>query len=155
MTLFLGLKIVKNRILREWWIYFCLRFRRHFFRRTKLGDWWDFQKIVFYLNFGLKGVIEKCVGCFVVYLFWGFYFLIKRYNGSGGLNFCVKLIRRLAAKKWRNEDAFWDIFDGILYNNDGYFSRKDCTDINMTCNKSRIYSAVNGKKWHFITFWLA
>ena len=28
---FLGLKIVKKGVLREWGFYFCLRFRRHFF----------------------------------------------------------------------------------------------------------------------------
>ena len=50
----------------------------------------------FFLNFGLKGVIEKCVGCFLVYLFWGFYLFCRRYYGKRGLNFCVKLIRWVA-----------------------------------------------------------
>ena len=27
-----------------------------------------------FLNFGLKGIIEKCVGCFLVYLFLGGFF---------------------------------------------------------------------------------
>ena len=41
-----------------------------------------FSKNVF-LNFGLPGVIEKYVGCFLVYLFWGFYFVQKDIMGIG------------------------------------------------------------------------
>ena len=71
---FLKLKIVKNGVLWEWGFYFCLRFKRQFFGHTKLGDWWVFLKKI---NFGLKGVMEKFVGCFLVYLFLGL-FLIKK-----------------------------------------------------------------------------
>ena len=31
--------------------------------------WLTSFKRLFFLNFGLKGVIETCVGCFLVYLF--------------------------------------------------------------------------------------
>ena len=74
---------------------------RHFFRRTKLElnfDQVGFQKKYYFFSFSLKVVREKCAGCFLVYLFQGFLFLIKRYYGNGGLNFCVKLIRRAGAK---------------------------------------------------------
>ena len=30
---------------------------------------WFSEKCFFFFNFGVKGVIEKCVGCFLVYLF--------------------------------------------------------------------------------------
>ena len=73
MWYFFKVKIVKNGVLREWRLYVCLRFRRHFFRRTKLGDWWVFKK-----NLGLKGVMEKCVGCFLVYLFLRVLFCFKK-----------------------------------------------------------------------------
>ena len=75
--------------MREWGYYFCLRFRCHFF---SLPYWKIGGLNFFFFNFGLKGVIEKCVGCFLVYLFWGFYLFCKRYYGNRGLNFCVKLI---------------------------------------------------------------
>ena len=46
-----------------------------------LGIWnWvvgGFLKIFFFFNLGLKGVIEKCVSCFLVYLFLRG-FLIKK-----------------------------------------------------------------------------
>ena len=32
----------------------------------------------FFLNLGIKGVIEKWVGCFLVYLFLGGFFCLKR-----------------------------------------------------------------------------
>ena len=63
-------KVKKNgtkKVLREWRFKFSLRFRRHFFSHTK------FCKLrvlkTFFFNIGLKGVIEKCVGCFLLYLF--------------------------------------------------------------------------------------
>ena len=59
---FLELKIDKNWVLWKQWFYFCLRFRRHVFRQSKF---------YFFLNFDLKCVIEKCVSCFLVYLFLG------------------------------------------------------------------------------------
>ena len=62
-------------VLWEWWFYFCLGFRRHCFRHT------NFKilkfRFSFFLNLGLKGVIEKCVGCFLVYLFLGVFFRLK------------------------------------------------------------------------------
>ena len=73
---FLKLKIVKNGVLWEWGFYFCFRFKRQFFGHTKLGDWRDVLFFVL-INFGLKDVMEKCVDCFLVYLFWGL-FLIKK-----------------------------------------------------------------------------
>ena len=51
-----------------------------FFKRTKLGDWWVFKK-TFFANFGLKDVIEKSGGCFLVDLFLGLYFLLKDIAG--------------------------------------------------------------------------
>ena len=51
----------------------------------------------YFLNFGLKGAVEKCVGYFLVYLFLKVLFFKKRYYGIENLNFCVKLIRRFAA----------------------------------------------------------
>ena len=48
-------------------------------------------------KFGLKGIIEKCGGCFFVYPFCGvlFYFLKKkRHYGIKGLNFCIKSCTR-------------------------------------------------------------
>ena len=56
------------------------------------------KKNIFFSNFGLKGVVEKCVGCFLVYLFWGVHFFIERYYGMRGLIFCAKLICWFAAK---------------------------------------------------------
>ena len=40
-------------------------------------DWeiGGFSKKNFFLNFSLKDVIEKCAGCFLVYLFWGDFFI--------------------------------------------------------------------------------
>ena len=38
----------------------------------------EFSKKKFFLNFGLKGVIEKCVGRFLLYLFWGGLFIYKK-----------------------------------------------------------------------------
>ena len=56
-----------------------------FFRHTKLSDRWVFKKKIF--NFGLKVVVEKCVGCFLVYLFYFFF-------GGGGV-----------IKKWSIHDS--------------------------------------------------
>ena len=93
---FLRVKIIKNGVLRKWWFYFCLRFRRNFFRHTKLRDWWVFKKNN-NNNFGLKGVIEKCMGCFLVYVSLKVLLFLKRYYWNVGLNFCVKFICRIAA----------------------------------------------------------
>ena len=60
---FLRLKTVKNGLLQEWGFKFCLRFRR-----LKSCDRRVFKKKNLF-NFGFKGVMEKCVGCFLVYLF--------------------------------------------------------------------------------------
>ena len=46
---------------------FFLIFRHYFLRHTKFGDWRVFKN--FFFNFGLKSVIEKCVGYFFVYLY--------------------------------------------------------------------------------------
>ena len=51
----------------------------------------------YFLNFGLKGAVEKCVGYFLVYLFLKVLFFKKRYYGIENLNFCMKLIRRFSA----------------------------------------------------------
>ena len=45
-----------------------------------------FEKI-FFLNLGLKGVMEKCVGCFLAYLFWGGFFDQKGVTKQGGGSF--------------------------------------------------------------------
>ena len=55
----------------EWWFYFCLRFRHQFFKAYQIGWWVVFLKNVF----GLEGAIEKCVGCFLLYLLFGFFLL--------------------------------------------------------------------------------
>ena len=65
--------IVKNEELWKWWFYFCLRFRCHFFRHTDCAIDEFFLKKFF--NFDLKGVIEKCVGCFLSYLFLRGFFI--------------------------------------------------------------------------------
>ena len=56
----------------EMGFYFCLRFRCQFFRHTKFDDWWIFKNVLF-LILGLNGVMEKCVGCFLVYIFGEFF----------------------------------------------------------------------------------
>ena len=55
----------------------CLNFDVTFFRHSKLDDWRVLK--YFFLIFGLKGVIEICVGCFLVYLFFG------RFLWGGGI----------------------------------------------------------------------
>ena len=49
-------------------IMFSLRFRCHFFRHIKLCDFAGFEKKIFF-ELGIKGLMEKCVSCFLVYLF--------------------------------------------------------------------------------------
>ena len=56
-------------------MYFCLRFRHHFFRHTKFDDWLVFGEIFLLLKESWK----KCVGCFLVHLFFFFFF-----GGGGG-----------------------------------------------------------------------
>ena len=48
--------------------YFYWGLFSQFFAHTKLGDWREFT---FFLNFNLKGVVEKCIGCFLVDHFLG------------------------------------------------------------------------------------
>ena len=95
---FLKLKLVKTGVLREWGFKFYLRFRRHFFRHTKLGDWWVLEKI-FCFYFGLKGVRDKCVGCFLTYLFFwverGVFFI--KVLRDERFHFCAKSNRWVAA----------------------------------------------------------
>ena len=46
---------------------------------------------IFFLNLGPTGILEKCVGCFAVYLFLGAFFIKKyktMYMGGGGKN-CI------------------------------------------------------------------
>ena len=43
--------------------------------RTKFSDFKISKKFIF--NLGLKSVIEKCAGCFLVYLFLGVFFRLK------------------------------------------------------------------------------
>ena len=64
--------------------------------RPKFDGWWVFEFLFF--NSGLKGIIEKCMGWFLLYLFLRVLFFLKRYCGNGSLNFCVKLICWVAAK---------------------------------------------------------
>ena len=48
-------------------------------------------------NFSLKGVTEKCVGCFLVYQFYGsFFFRKKRYYMIQGLKFRIKPCNQVA-----------------------------------------------------------
>ena len=62
--------------------YFCLRFRCQF-GHTKLGDWRGFfLKKGF--SFGFKGVVEKCAGCFLIYLFFFFFAEGGGVGGGGG-----------------------------------------------------------------------
>ena len=57
----------------EMMILFLLGISASFFlRHTKFGDWLVYGKKIF----GLESVMEKCVGCFPVYLFEG--------GGGGG-----------------------------------------------------------------------
>ena len=53
---FLRLKIVTNEVLRELWFYFCLGFRHHFFRRTKLEIGWFLKKTFLVLKVSWKNV---------------------------------------------------------------------------------------------------
>ena len=48
--------------------FFYLRFRRQLFGHSKLGDWWAFF---------LKKLLFNFVGCFLVYLFLGSFFITK------------------------------------------------------------------------------
>ena len=72
-----------------------------------MGVWFQLGifKVIFYayqiydrLGFqilDLKGAIEKCVGCFLVYLFQGLYFFqfyLKRDHGMGGSGFTMLLV---------------------------------------------------------------
>ena len=66
---FFKVKNSYNKFITGMGFYFCLGFRRHFFRHTKSCDQRVFEKKIFFLNFSLKGVIEKCVSSFLVYLF--------------------------------------------------------------------------------------
>ena len=76
MIPFLRLKTVRNGYYGNDGVFFAWDLGISFFKRTKLGDWWIFKK-TFFANFGLKNVIEKSVGYFLVYLFLGLYFLLK------------------------------------------------------------------------------
>ena len=60
--------------------YFCLRFRRHFFRPTKFENF----KISKNRKIEIIGIIEKCVGCILVYPFLE--------GGGGGLLKNVKKV---------------------------------------------------------------
>ena len=52
---------------------FCLRFKRHFFRHT---DLWRFKiSKKNFLKIWILDIIEKCIGCFLVYPFLGFFLL--------------------------------------------------------------------------------
>ena len=72
--------------MREWWFYFYLGFRRHFLGVPNwvIGGFLN----IFFLNLGFTGVMEKCVGCFLVYLFfWGGWFFYKKVLRGGRFNF--------------------------------------------------------------------
>ena len=82
--------------MREWWFYFCLGFRRHSFRHTKLGDWWVFLKKIFLilvLKVSYKNVLVVALYTYIYF----FIFIIKRYYGIEGLIFCGKRILQNAA----------------------------------------------------------
>ena len=70
--------MTKKWILRKWGFYFCLRLRRQF-GHTKLGDWRVFK--FFLKKFNFKGVVEKWISCFLVYLILGFF--TKMFNKMG------------------------------------------------------------------------
>ena len=54
-------------------LFFCLRFRRRFFRRA---DFLGFKiSKNFFLKFQILGIIEKCIGWFLVYPFLGCFLL--------------------------------------------------------------------------------
>ena len=67
-------------------VLFSLGILASFFRRTKLDDWWGFLKKEF-LILNLKGVMEKWVGCFLVYLFLRGLFFYKKVLRGGRFNF--------------------------------------------------------------------
>ena len=78
-------------------VLFLLGIQASFFQAYQIGRLVGFfKKNIF--NFGLKGVIEKCVGCCLVHLYiYFFIIIIKRYYGIEGLIFCGKRILRNAA----------------------------------------------------------
>ena len=119
---FLRLKIVKNGELREWGFKLCLRHRRHFFRRTKLGDWRVFKKI--FLKFWSSRCHRKMCGLFPCIPILKVLFFIKWYYGIGCLSFCVKLIHWLAAKHTPNITFLgWKTKSHIFYCLKGKFVR--------------------------------
>ena len=65
--------MVKNGYYGNDGFIFCLRFRRHFLGIPN----WVIDEL-FKKKFGLKGVIEKCVDCFLVYLFLRALFFYKK-----------------------------------------------------------------------------
>ena len=83
---FFKLKNGQKWVLREWWFYFCLRFRHQFFRRTKLGD---------------------CVGCFLVYLF---FFVWGVGGGGGGESFIKK-----RGYSWYLKKTHWYPFFNVFW----------------------------------------
>ena len=75
MILFWGLKIVKNGYCENDGVIFTWDLGVIFlcvlnFKILRFGNF-------FFLVLGLKDVIEKCVACFLVYLFLGSFFFIK------------------------------------------------------------------------------
>ena len=57
--------------------YFCLRFRRHFFRHTSFLGFKILKKICFFFLIQILAIIGKCIGCCLAYPFLGEFFFIK------------------------------------------------------------------------------
>ena len=83
-------------------IWHCLRFRRHFFLSIPNYMVSGFLRKIF----GLEGVIEKCVGCFLVYLFFkkkknlktGIWVIIKKKRIVTSF-LCVFMVKKGICKK--------------------------------------------------------
>ena len=52
-------------------VWFWLGILRSFFYAYQILDPLDCENCFFFLVFDAKGAVEKCVGCFLVYPFWG------------------------------------------------------------------------------------
>ena len=72
-----------------------------------------FEKKKFFFNFGLKGIIEKCANCFIVYLFLRFFLIKKGVKKCGGCgNFKNALLQKSIIIMKRYYREF-----GVLYKN--------------------------------------
>ena len=78
-------------------VLFLLEIQASFFQAYQIRTWWVFKKKKIFFHLVLK-LSEKNVRVVSLYTYFRGFILIKRYYGNGGLNFCVKLIQRVAAK---------------------------------------------------------